>query len=117
MPVRSPCPDVEIPAVLLGEFLFGGGVGEHAQTAAFVDGTTGVSVSFGELHTQVLRIAAALAQRGIGRGDVVALHAPNSPSWPAVFHGILRANAGVTSVNVLYTGHELATLSGSRTRP
>jgi hypothetical protein len=43
MPVRSPYPDVEIPAVSLGEFLFGGGVGEHAQTAAFVDGTTGMS--------------------------------------------------------------------------
>jgi acyl-CoA synthetase (AMP-forming)/AMP-acid ligase II len=108
MPVRSPYPDVEIPAVSLGEFLFGGGVGEHAQTAAFVDGTTGVSVSFGELHAQVLGIAAALAQRGIGRGDVVALYAPNSPSWAAVFHGILRANAVVTSVNVLYTAHELA---------
>jgi acyl-CoA synthetase (AMP-forming)/AMP-acid ligase II len=117
MPVRSPIPDVEIPSVSLGEFLFGGGVGEHAQTAAFVDGTTGVSVSFGELHAQVLRFAAALAQRGIGRGDVVALHAPNSPSWPAVFHGILRVNAVVTTVNVLYTAHELAAqLADSRAR-
>ena len=84
------------PGGVAGGVLFGGGVGEHAQTAAFVDGTTGVSVSFGELHAQVLRIAAALAQRGIGRGDVVALYAPNSPSWAAVFHGILRANAVVT---------------------
>jgi acyl-CoA synthetase (AMP-forming)/AMP-acid ligase II len=108
MPVRSPRPDVQIPAVSVWGYLFGDGVGEHAETAALVDGPTGASVSFGELHAQVLRIAAALAQRGIGRGDVVALHAPNSPSWAAVFHGILRANAVVTTVNVLYTGPELA---------
>ena len=61
-----------------------------------------------ELYEQVPRIAAALAQRGIGRGDVVALYAPNSPAWAAVFHGVLRANATVTSVHALYTAGELA---------
>jgi len=108
MPVRSPHPDVEIPAVALPEFLFGAGPGADADTLAFVDGLTGASVTFGELHDQVCRVAAALAQRGIGRGDVVALHAPNSPAWPVVFHGVLRANAVVTSVNVLNTAAEIA---------
>ena len=105
MPVRSPYPDVDIPAVSLGELLFAGGLGDEP---AFIDGATGVSVSFRALHEQVLRIAAALAERGIGRGDVVALHAQNSPAWPAVFHGVLRANAVVTSVNVLHTADETA---------
>src|SRR5690348_14510370 len=114
MPVRSPHPDVEIPAVSLWEHLFGDGVGEHADDPAFIDGVTGASLSFAELSEQVLRVGAALAERGIGRGDVVALHAPNSPSWAAAFHGILRANATVTSVNVLYTSYELAAqLAGS----
>jgi acyl-CoA synthetase (AMP-forming)/AMP-acid ligase II len=117
VPVRSPHPDVEIPAVSLGEFLFDGRSDDDADVAAFVDGVTGESLSFGELHARVLRVAAALAERGIGRGDVVALHAPNSPSWATVFHGVLRANAVVTSVNVLSTAHEIAAqLAGSQAR-
>ena len=108
MPVRSPYPDVDVPDVSLPEYLFGRGFGEHAELPAFVDGTTGAAVTFGELHEQVRRIAAALAERGIGHGDVVALYAPNSPAWAAVFHGVLRANAVLTTVNSLYTAGELA---------
>ena len=90
---------------------------QHADLPAFVDGPTGAALSFGELHDQVLRIAAALAQRGIGRGDVVALYAPNSPAWASVFHGVLRANATVTTVNTLYVAGELAAqLVDSRAR-
>jgi acyl-CoA synthetase (AMP-forming)/AMP-acid ligase II len=107
--VRSPHPDVEIPSVSLWELLFGDGFGEHAGAVAFIDGVTGASVTFGELREQVLRIAAALAERGIGRGDVVAVFARNSLWWPAVFHGVLRANAVVTTVNTLNTAGDLAT--------
>lgn len=117
MPVRSPYPDVDIPAVSLPEFLFGDDLGGHAAVPAFVDGVTGESVTFAELRGQVLRIAAALAERGIGHGDVVALFAPNSPAWAAAFHGVLRANAMLTSVNALYTAGELAAqLADSRAR-
>jgi acyl-CoA synthetase (AMP-forming)/AMP-acid ligase II len=108
MPVRSPYPDVDIPDVTLPDFLFGRDLGEHADRPAFVDGATGASLTYGDLHEQVVRIAAALAQREIGRGDVVALYAPNSPAWAAVFHGVLRANAVLTSVNALFTAGELA---------
>jgi acyl-CoA synthetase (AMP-forming)/AMP-acid ligase II len=115
MPVRSPLPDVDIPDVPLFEFLFDVGLDDHADRRAVVDGTDGTSVTYGELRKQVVRIAAALAQRGIGRGDVVALYAPNSPAWAAVFHGVLRANAVLTSVNALCTAAELAAqLANSR---
>src|SRR5690349_11603506 len=117
VPVRSPHPDVDIPAVCLWEFLFTDGFDEHATVVAFVDGETGESVTFGELREHVLQIAAALAERGIGRGDVVALFAPNSPAWAAVYHGVLRANAVVTTVHTLYTPTELAhQLADSRAR-
>jgi acyl-CoA synthetase (AMP-forming)/AMP-acid ligase II len=107
MVIRSPYPDVEIPDVSLYEFLFAD-LGDRVDADAFVDGASGTSVTFGELKHMVLRVAAALAERGIGAGDVVGIFAPNSPYWAAVFHGILRANAVVTSVNSLYTGAELA---------
>jgi acyl-CoA synthetase (AMP-forming)/AMP-acid ligase II len=108
MPVRSPYPDVEIPAVALPEHLFGVGPGTAAEVPAFVDGVTGEAVTFAQLHDQVRRVAAALAQRGIGRGDTVAIFAPNSPEWAVAFHGVLRANAVVTTVNVLNTAADLA---------
>jgi len=107
MPVRSPYPDVEIPEVSLFDLLFTD-FGDRTDAPAFIDGSSGTEVSFGELKDMVLRVAAALAERGIGAGDVVGIFAPNSPQWAAVFHGILRANATVTSVNSLYTAGELA---------
>jgi acyl-CoA synthetase (AMP-forming)/AMP-acid ligase II len=115
--VDSPYPAVEIPEVSLPEFLFGAGFGDRADAPAFIDGATGTSVTFDELTGMVVRIAAALHERGLRRGDVVALFAPNSPAWVAVFQGVLRANGIVTSANSLYSPAELAhqlTDSGAR---
>ncbi|GAA1285669.1 4-coumarate--CoA ligase family protein [Pseudonocardia aurantiaca] len=107
MPVRSPYPDVEIPDVSLFDFLFDG-FGDRAGAPALIDGSSGTTITFAELDGMVRRIAAALAERGIGAGDVVGLFAPNTPHYAAMFHGVLRANAIVTSVNSLYTPGELA---------
>jgi len=107
MPIRSPYPDVEIPEVSLYDFLLGD-LGEVADKPAFVDGGSGASITFAELKDMVNTLAAALAERGIGRGDVVAIFSPNTPYYPVVFHGVLRANAIVTSANSLYSPGELA---------
>ncbi|WP_214405955.1 AMP-binding protein [Pseudonocardia lacus] len=107
MVVRSPYPDVEIPEVSLYDFLFSG-FGDRGGATAFVDGVSGASLTFDQLKGMVDKIAAALAERGVGAGDVVGLFAPNTPYYAAVFHGVLRANAIVTSANSLYTPGELA---------
>ncbi|MGD9526142.1 AMP-binding protein [Pseudonocardia sp.] len=107
MPIRSPYPDVEIPEVSLHDFLFGD-FGDRADAPAFVDGGSGASITFAELAGMVGKLAAALHERGIGDGDVVAIFSPNTPYYPVVFHGILRANAVVTSANSLYSPAELA---------
>ena len=107
MPVRSPYPDVEIPEVSLYELLFTD-FGDRADAPAFIEGGSGAEITYAELGELVLRLAAALAERGVGAGSVVGIFAPNSPQWVVVFHGILRANATVTSVNSLYTSAELA---------
>jgi acyl-CoA synthetase (AMP-forming)/AMP-acid ligase II len=108
MPVRSPYPDVEIPEVSLYDFLFSDGFGDRGGATAFVDGSSGASLTFDQLKEFTDKIAAALAERGIAAGDVVGLFAPNTPYYAAVFHGVLRANAIVTSANSLYTPGELA---------
>ena len=107
MSVRSPFPDVEIPEVSLYDHLFDD-FGDRGEATAFVDGTSGASLTFNQLKGMVNQIAAALAERGIAAGDVVGLFAPNTPYYAAVFHGVLRANAIVTSANSLYTPGELA---------
>ena len=108
MSMRSPYPDVEIPDVSLTEFLFADGFGDRADAPAILDGTTGDQFTYTELHGLIEKIAGGLAARGIGKGDVVALFAPNMPQWAALFHGVLRANGIVTSANSMYTAGELA---------
>lgn len=109
MPFRSPRPDVEIPDLTLYDLLFTSLSPEDLEKVAVVDGASGAETTYGALRDQVDAIAGALAARGVGVGDVVALHSPNSPDFVAVFHGILRAGATATTVNALATGHEVAT--------
>ncbi len=107
MPFRSPFPDVEIPAVSLTELIFAQ-VPDRAERAALIDGVSGQAITYGELEVMVNWLAGALAARGVRKGDVVAVFAPNTPYYAVVFHGILRAGAVATTVNSLYTPGELA---------
>ncbi|MGH3979205.1 MAG: AMP-binding protein [Pseudonocardiaceae bacterium] len=107
MPFRSPFPDVEIPDVSLPDLLFGDVAGK-ADRPALVDGVSGQTITYGQLSVLVDQVAGALAARGIGKGDVVAVFAPNTPYYAVAFHGILRAGATATTVNALYTPDELA---------
>ena len=55
-----------------------------------------------------LGIAALLAERGLRKGDRVALVMRNLPEWPAVFMGALLAGAIVVPLNAWWSGTELA---------
>ena len=104
---RSPFPDVAIPDVGLPELLFGDLAG-RADHPALVDGSSGRSLSYGELAAMVGKVAGALAARGVNKGDVVGIFSPNTPFYAVAFHGVLRAGAVATTVNSLYTADELA---------
>ena len=97
----------EIPDVDLATFTLAGAA-DFGDRPALIDGPTGRTISFAELAQQVDALAGALAARGIGHGDVVAIYMPNLPEYAVVFHGVLRANAVLTTVNSLYTAGELA---------
>ncbi|CAL9670487.1 Long-chain-fatty-acid--CoA ligase [Actinosynnema sp. ALI-1.44] len=107
MVFRSPFPDVEVPDVSLHELLFAD-LGDRADRVALVDGSSGASLTYRQLAGAVDRLAAALAERGIGKGDVVGILSPNTPYYAVVFHGILRAGATATTINALYTADEVA---------
>ena len=105
MAIHSPYADVEIPDVSVFDYVLGSLTPAELARVAVVDGER--SVTYGELVGQVLAVAGALAARGVGVGDVVALHAPNSAAFVALFHGILRSGATVTTVNSLYTADDI----------
>lgn len=107
MIIRSPYPDIVIPEVCLPEFLFAQlGAGDGDRPA--VIGTSHHGYTYGQLTAAVGRVAAGLAERGLGRGDVAAVFSPNCPDYPAVFHGVLSAGAVCSPANALYTPAELA---------
>ena len=107
--INSPYPDETIPDVSVFDFLFAEVREEDAGRTAIIDGTTGAATTFGELKSGIEALAGALAARGIGSGDVVALHSPNIPAFATVFHGILRSGATATTVAALYTAEEIET--------
>ncbi|MUL66850.1 4-coumarate--CoA ligase family protein [Mycobacterium sp. CBMA 234] len=107
MSISSPYPAVDIPTGTVYDHVFGSLDDAELSKIAVIDGDT--SISYGQLRDGVDRFAGALAARGVGVGDVVALQAPNSLGFVIAFHGILRAGATATTVNALYSQREIAT--------
>jgi acyl-CoA synthetase (AMP-forming)/AMP-acid ligase II len=107
MPFRSPFPDVVVPSVALTDFVLAG-ADAYRDRPALVDAVTGQTVTYGALVEGVRQLAAGLARRGIRKGDVVAIYAPNLPEYAVVFHGVARMGAVLTTVNPTYTPEEVA---------
>ena len=112
----SPLPDVEIPDLPLTEYVLAGGAGQPDKPA-LIDGASGQVMTYGELEAAIRSLAGGLAAAGFGRGDMLALMAPNSPEYAVVFHGAAMAGGTVTTINPAYTQaevrHQLAD-SGAR---
>lgn len=53
------------------------------------------------------KIAGFLTDKGIKKGDKVAIFLPNIPQFPEIFFGILKAGAICVTCNPLYTSAEL----------
>jgi acyl-CoA synthetase (AMP-forming)/AMP-acid ligase II len=103
---RSRFPDVVIPEVGLAEFVIGRAA-EFGDRPALIDGPTGRTVTYAGLARTVRALAAGLAQRGFGKGDVLAVYSPNLPEYAAVLHAVAMLGGITTTVNPLYTEREL----------
>ncbi len=99
--------DVEIPDVPIHEYVFQR-ADEFADKVALIDGPTGRSYTFGALHGAVKAFAGGLAKRGFGKGDTLAIVAPNIPEYAIVFHGVTMVGGTVTTVNPTYGPEEIA---------
>ena len=66
------------------------------------------SLGFAEVDHLAGRFAGGLAALGVGKGDRVLLHLPNTWQWVVAYHAIARLGAIVVPANILLSADELA---------
>ncbi len=64
--------------------------------------------TYAELYARCRRLASALARRGIGRGDCVAVMAPNVPALLEAHYGIPMAGAVLNALNYRLDARSIA---------
>ncbi len=70
-------------------------------------GFLGAFLTFGEVKSQVDRLATSLSKLGIVKGDRVGIMLPNCPQYLISFFAIVRLGAIVTNINPIYTPREV----------
>jgi acyl-CoA synthetase (AMP-forming)/AMP-acid ligase II len=80
-------------------------VGGRSERIALVDGPA--ELIYATLAERVDRVAALLAARGLGPGDVLAIKAPNMAPWVGVALAAMTAGGAVTGINPLATVPEI----------
>ena len=86
------------------------------QTAARLPGQVAivrsdVEWSWADFDRRVDALAAVYADAGIGQGDVIMLHAPNSRDYLTVVFATWRVGAVITPTNCKLTPSEIAALA------
>jgi len=67
----------------------------------------GSTLTFRQIRSQMLRMANALIQFGVKKGDRVGIALPNCPQYVIAYYAALSAGAIVVNMNPLYTYDEL----------
>lgn len=90
----------------------------HPEVEALVDVAQGLCYTYAELDAEVDVVARGLMALGIGKGDRVAMWAPNCAQWTVTQYATAKIGAILVNVNPAYRTHELAYVlnqSGART--
>ena len=67
----------------------------------------GAVITFKEMNELTDRMAAALVDMGVKKGDRVGIFMPNTPQFVIAYYGILKAGGAVVATNPLYTAPEI----------
>lgn len=102
----SPLPAVPLPQEALTPYTLARAA-ELGGKAALVDAVTGSALTYAELDEAIRTQAGGWIERGLAKGDVVAIMAPNCPEYATVFHSVALAGGAVTTINPTYTVREL----------
>jgi fatty-acyl-CoA synthase len=87
----------------------------HPEATAVVDGDR--RLTYGEFGARVYRLASALHEAGVRKGDRVAVLAPNSLEALEAHFGVPQLGAVLVMINVRLTSHEIGAIlrhSGAR---
>ncbi|MCL5808293.1 MAG: long-chain fatty acid--CoA ligase [Deltaproteobacteria bacterium] len=96
--------DIDIPELSVPE-LFDQIAGKYGNRTALI--FYGKKISYRELKESVDRMATALADLGIKKGDAVAIYLLNSPQYVIAYFAALRLGAKVTPISPVYTSIEV----------
>ena len=69
----------------------------HPNRIAIMHGD--IKFSYAEFYARCRRLASALAQRGMGRGDTVAILSPNTPAMLEAHYGVPFCKAVINTLN------------------
>ena len=67
----------------------------------------GTEITFWDLRLKIMRMANALGQLGVEKGDRVGIHLPTCPQYVIAYHAALFLGAIVVNLNPMYTEEEL----------
>ncbi|KAJ2412305.1 hypothetical protein GGI10_003761 [Coemansia sp. RSA 2530] len=106
----SKLPGITVPDINLVEYVLSECESKSsADHTLFVDSSTDESLTVAQVKSQAFRFAAGLRSRyDIQAGDVVAVFARNSISFPIAAYGVVASGATCTPANPSYTPKELA---------
>ena len=95
---------IEVPAKSLGQTFDEATERAPGRTAVAFYGR---AITYRELREATDRLACALADLGVKKGDRVALYLLNSPQFIIAYFAALKCGATVTSISPVYTSHEV----------
>ncbi|XP_022933955.1 4-coumarate--CoA ligase 2-like isoform X1 [Cucurbita moschata] len=105
---RSKLPDITIPDHLpLHTYCFEN-LSQFKHRPCLINGATGDTYTYEEVHVTARRVAAGLHKLGIGKGDVIMLLLQNSPQFVLAFLGASYIGAVATMANPFFTPPEIA---------
>ncbi|MCT4357755.1 4-coumarate--CoA ligase family protein [Streptomyces sp. Je 1-79] len=107
MVFHSEYADVPVVSLPIHEAVLGRAA-EFGDAPALIDGAGELSLTYAQVDAFHRRVAAGLAEAGVRKGDVLALHSPNTVLFPVAFYAATRAGASVTTVHPLSTPEEFA---------
>jgi long-chain acyl-CoA synthetase len=95
---------IEIPKVPLFHFL-DEAARKYPDRACTI--FKGAVITYREMNAITDRVAAALVDMGVKKGDRVGIFMPNTPQFVMAYYGILKAGGVVVATNPLYTAPEI----------
>jgi len=96
--------DVDVPQASVPD-LFDQMAAKYSGKAALI--FYGKKIKYGELKELTDRFANALVDRGVAKGETVALYLLNCPQYVIAYIGALKAGAKITPISPVYTSQEV----------